>query len=396
MDPHLVEWLNLALRWAHVITGIAWIGSSFYFMWLDAHLTKPEPQRQNVDGEIWLVHSGGFYLTEKRKLEARQVPENLQWFKWEAAYTLITGLLLLCIVYYTAANTYMIDLTKADLSPDLAITLGVATLVIGWLLYDGLWISPLASHEKTLNVICFLLLGGIAWGLSQLISGRAAFMHVGALMGLIMAVNVWVRILPAQTAMIAATQKGNPVDWGLGAKAKHRSVHNNYMTLPVVFVMLSSHYPSTYGHPHGWLVLMGLFVIGGAIRHWFNLRNRGKQNKWIIPAAVAGGIGLFWYTGQPSVSAITTDGPPIAFAEVRNVIALRCQACHSATPTHPGFNKPPKNVILDTPAQIRAQAQPIHQQTVMTRVMPLGNVTQITDDERDLIARWVAQGAPLK
>mgnify|MGYP006135676133 CR=1 FL=1 len=141
---------------------------------------------------------------------------------------------------------------------------------------------------------------------------------------------------------------------------------------------------------------MGLFVIGGAIRHWFNLRNRGKQNKWIIPAAVAGGIGLFWYTGQPSVSAITTDGPPIAFAEVRNVIALRCQACHSATPTHPGFNKPPKNVILDTPAQIRAQAQPIHQQTVMTRVMPLGNVTQITDDERDLIARWVAQGAPLK
>ena len=396
MDPHLVEWLNLALRWAHVITGIAWIGSSFYFMWLDAHLTKPDPARHNVDGEIWMVHSGGFYLTEKRKLETRQVPADLHWFKWEAAYTLITGLLLLGVVYYAAAGAYMVDPAKSEMTAEDAISLGVATLVIGWLVYDGLWMSPLAAHEKALNVACFLLLAGVAWGLSQVLSGRAAFMHVGALMGVIMAVNVWVRILPAQSAMIAATREGRPVDWSLGEKAKHRSVHNNYMTLPVVFVMLSSHYPSTYGHPHGWLILMGLFVIGGAIRHWFNLRNRGRRNSWLLPAAAAAGFGLFWYAGQGSGPASDGGGPPVAFAEVQNVIALRCQSCHSATPTHPDFDAPPKNVVFDTPSQIRAQAQPIRQQTAITRVMPLGNVTGMTDDERNLLGRWVSQGAPLK
>ena len=395
MDPLIVEWVNLGLRWAHVITGIAWIGSSFYFMWLDAHLVRTDPPHPTVEGHIWLVHSGGFYVTEKRRLAAGQVPPDLHWFKWEAFYTLITGLLLLCVVYYAAAGTFMVDPGKADLAPWQAIAIGIGTLVVGWLVYDGLWMSPLARYAGWLTAFCCLLLTGVAWALGQVFSGRAAYMHTGALMGVIMAVNVWVRILPAQSAMIAATQAGTPVDWSLGEKAKHRSVHNNYMTLPVVFVMLSSHYPSTYGHPQGWLILIGLFAVGATVRHWFNLRARGNDNPLLIPVAIVGGALLATYAGLGGRD-VGSGGPAVAFAEVRRVIDTRCVACHSATPTNPAFETAPKNVKFDSPAEIKAQALPIKAQAVVSRVMPLGNLTEMTDEERDLIGRWVNQGAKVE
>ena len=393
MDSTISDWLGLALRWAHAITGIAWIGSSFYFMWLDSHLRKPDPPRERVEGEIWMVHSGGFYATEKRLLRPGEVPGELHWFKWEAAFSLITGLLLLVVVYYLSAGVFMVAPDKMDLEPWAAIAIGVATLTVGWLIYDGLWISPLASHERWLSLVCFLLLVGLAYGLGEIISGRAAYMHVGALMGTVMAVNVWVRILPAQTAMIAAIDAGREADWSRGLVAKQRSVHNNYMTLPVVFVMLSSHYPGTYGHRHGWAILAGLFVVGAGVRHWFNLKNAGKRNHWLIPAAVAGMLVLAWFSSQTGAPA--GGGEPVAFTQVRAIINQHCVSCHSVAPTDENFKTAPKNVKFDTPGEIRTNALRIKAQAAVSRAMPLGNVTEMEDVERDLIARWVNQGAPI-
>ena len=397
MDPTYTEWLGLAVRWAHAITGIAWIGTSFYFMWLDSHLRPPEPARERVEGEIWLVHSGGFYRTEKVLIGPGELPAELHWFKWEAAFTLITGLMLLAVVYYLGAGFLMIEPDKLEISTQTAIAIGVASLVLGWLVYDGLWVSPLARYERWLSAICFVLLVAVAYGLSQVLSSRAAFIHVGALIGTIMAVNVWVRILPAQQNMIDATQAGKQADFGLGLKAKQRSVHNNYLTLPVVFVMLSSHYPTTFGHAQGWAILAGLFLVGAGVRHWFNLRNRGRRNLWLIPAAVAGMAALAWFAAEPSRRADrAAGGPPVAFAEVKSVVTRRCVACHSTTPTFDGVEAAPKDVKFDTPRQIAASARAIKAQAVVSHAMPPGNATQMTDAERDLLARWVNQGAGLE
>ncbi len=395
MDPTYTEWLGLGVRWAHVITGIAWIGSSFYFMWLDSHLRPPEPTRDGIEGEIWLVHSGGFYRTEKVLIGPGEVPAELHWFKWEAAFTLITGLLLLAIVYYLGAGLMVIEPSKVELSPAAAIAIGIATLVVGWFVYDGLWRSPLARFERSLAAVSFALVVALAYGVDQVFASRAAFIHVGALIGTIMAVNVWVHILPAQQAMIDATAAGREADFSRGLQAKHRSVHNNYLTLPVVFVMLSSHYPSTFGHDRAWLILGGLFLLGAGVRHWFNLRNKGVANHWLIPAAIAGMVALAWFAAEPSRRA-GVGGPPAAFAEVEAVVLERCVACHSAAPTFVGIDRAPKDVTFDTPGQIAANALRIKAQAVVTRIMPPGNATEMSEEERDLIARWVNQGGRLE
>lgn len=291
MSAVLSEWLNLVLRWTHIIAGISWIGSSFYFMWLDSALEKPEPPSDTLAGSLWMVHSGGFYRVEKRYLAAGQVPPVLHWFKWEAAFTWLTGFSLLVLVYYLGGIT--VDASTSSLSEGAAAAIGIGALIVSWAVYDLLWISL----EKTPGVAALLsfgLLVGAAYGLSQVFGGRAAYLHVGAMLGTLMVANVWMRILPAQRQMIAATQAGQPRDMTLAHRAKGRSVHNNYMTFPVIFVMISNHFPSTYGNPWNWAVLMILFLASAGIRHYLNFPER--KHLWLVVLALVALISLGYVT----------------------------------------------------------------------------------------------------
>jgi uncharacterized membrane protein/plastocyanin len=288
MGAILLEWLGLAFRWLHVIAGICWIGNSFYFMWLDSHLTKPKSGDKDVEGELWLTHSGGFYQIERRKLQPDQIPQDLHWFKWESYMTWISGFFLLSVVYYMGGGVYLIDPAVSDISVNAAITLCISILFGSWFIYDALCHSPLAKNSKALGFIGYLALVGLAYFLSHTLSGRAAFLHVGAVMGTIMSGNVLMRIIPAQRKMIAALKQGKAHDTSHAKRAKQRSTHNNYMTLPVIFIMLSNHFPSTYGHQMNWLILAGLMLVGANVRHFFNVRNAIKAAKptILIPAVV--------------------------------------------------------------------------------------------------------------
>jgi uncharacterized membrane protein len=311
MDAIVLDWLNLMLRWTHIIVGIAWIGSSFYFMWLDAHLEAPAVPSEEVEGELWMVHSGGFYQVNKITVAPKVMPRTLHWFKWEAAWTGITGVLLLSVVYYLGSQAFLIDPQVSDITKWQAVGIGIATLVAGWFLYDTLYMSRWGEENGAVAAaIAFVGLCGGAYGLSHVLSGRAAYVHVGALMGIIMVLNVWIRIIPGQQNLVDARRAGVEPDPSYGVRAKQRSVHNNYMTLPVVFVMISSHYPQTFGHPHNWAVLIALFVIGALVRHWFNLRNAGSKAVWPIPAAIAGMAALAaWISGSPPKSKRPAQPP---------------------------------------------------------------------------------------
>ena len=399
MEPAFADWLNLALRWAHIVTGIAWIGSSFYFMWLDAHLEKPAEPRDGVEGEIWMVHSGGFYQVHKINVAPKVMPKTLHWFIWEATFTWITGALLLALVYYLGARVYMIDPEIADIAPATAVAIGVGAIALAWFAYDALWASPLARSQPGLaNIISLLALAGFAYGFSQVFSGRAAFIHTGALIGTIMAANVWRRIIPSQRGLVAAAKAGTTPDPQLGIKAKQRSVHNNYLTLPVIFTMISAHYPMTFGHDFNWIILLALFAIGAVVRHSFNLRNTGRKGAgWVaIGASAAAFIALIVAAGLPRTGAGEAAKEPVAFAEVKSIVAKHCAACHALKPRNEDFEEAPKGVMLETPAQIKKWAAEIKKQSVDTRVMPLGNESRMTMAERALLGRWIAQGAKIE
>jgi len=293
MDSLLQEWLDLVVRWVHVIAGIAWIGSSFFFMWLDAHLEKPSAPRRGIEGELWMTHSGGFYRVEKIKIAPEEMPRSLHWFKWEAAFTWLSGVTLLAVVYYLGSGLDFLDPSLARLGSVGVTVIGFAVLGIAWLIYDALYMSPLARTQLA-ALIGTALLVAAAYVFSQYMSGRAAYLHVGAIMGTIMAANVWVRIIPAQRELVAATKAGRVPDERLGLRGKQRSVHNNYLTLPVVFIMISNHFSSTWGHALNWLVLAGLALVGAGVRHYFNLRNKGENAWWIWPIAAAVMVALFF------------------------------------------------------------------------------------------------------
>ena len=398
MESVVGEWLNLVLRWTHLVTGIAWIGASFLFMWLDSHLEKPDPPRKGVEGELWMTHSGGFYVVEKMDLAPEEVPRTLHWFKWEAAFTWISGFLLLGLVYYMSAAIYLIDPAVAELTKVEAIAIGVGVLALGWFVYDGLYRSPLRHKGILVEALGFALLIAVTYGLSQVFSARGAYMHVGAMLGTIMVANVWMIIIPGQAKLVEATRAGTKLDARLAFNAKQRSVHNNYMTLPVLFIMMSSHYPSTFGHAHAWAILIVLFVVGGIVRHWFNLRNAGTPRVWPIPAAVAIMLALIYATLPAGIldTPAGDDGEPVTFAQAYDVISRRCVSCHAARPADENFEKPPKNVVFDTAAQIRNQARKIKAVAVLTRTMPLGNTTEMTDAERGILGRWIAEGAEIE
>jgi uncharacterized membrane protein len=397
VSAHLEQWLGLVLRWAHVITGVAWIGTSFYFNWLNARIAPPEAPEPGVGGELWSVHGGGFYRVVKYSVAPTRLPRTLHWFKWEAYATWWSGFSLLVLLYYVGAREYLLDPAVAPLAPGAAVALGLATLIGSWLVYDLLCRSPLGTRPALLGAVGFVLVTALAWGLGHVFSARAAYLHVGAALGTIMAANVFRVIIPAQRDMVAALSAGRSPDAARGRQAALRSLHNNYLTLPVLFVMVSNHYPATYGNPWGWAILMVLFVIGVLVRHWFNLRNAGRPNVWLLPAAVAGLGALAVITAPRATGGTGPEGSADApFADVRVVIARRCAPCHSAAPTYPGMPAAPAGVMFDTPEQIRTRAARIAERAVVQQTMPLGNVTGITAEERALLGRWVRSGAPLR
>ncbi len=396
------EWLNLLVRWLHLITGIAWIGASFYFAWLDNSIRPPKPgselANKGVSGELWAVHGGGFYNPQKYLVAPKELPQELHWFKWEAYWTWMSGFALLSIVYYFNASAMMIDKSVADLSNWQAIGVGIGTLLLGWIVYDSLCRSPLAKRDGWLGIVMFVFIVAVAFVLSKLLSGRAAYIHVGAMIGTMMVGNVLMLIIPGQRKLVEAMQAGKSPDPIHGQKAKQRSVHNNYFTLPVLFIMISNHYAMTYSHSYNWLVLAGMIAAGVLIRHFFNLRHKGITN-WAYPVA---GVVLLMIVAvaiapRPVVRAAQADGGATLaapdFARVQAVINQRCVSCHAAVPTQAGFIAAPAGIMLQSAELIRQNGAKVYQQAVVLKAMPLANLTQITEAERALIGAWYEAGA---
>ncbi|MBM3220487.1 MAG: urate hydroxylase PuuD [Candidatus Rokubacteria bacterium] len=396
MDAVILDWLNLGLRWAHLIAGIGWIGTSLYFMWLDAALIRTNLSRPDLEGYTWLLHSGGFYLVERRKLPPGQLPSPIHWFKWEAGMTFLTGFPLLVLVYYMTGGLYLVDPAVSSITPGWAAVVGVGLLIVSWAVYDQIWTSPLARGSgRPAVVVSWILLFAVVYGLTRVLSGRAAFIHVGAMLGTIMVANVWMRIIPAQKDLIASAEAGRTVDDTLSTRAKQRSTHNSYVTFPVIFMMLSHHYPALYAHPLNWLMLVLLIVAGAAVRQVMLARDKGKPTDWwLVPAAAALGVAVF-LTSPAWLGGGAGGGDRVAFAAVKGVIERRCVSCHSRTPTDDVFKVAPNNVTFDAPESIRAHAETIRTRVVLLKNMPLANKTGITELERALLARWIAQGAAL-
>ena len=431
MEAHLTEWLNLGIRWVHMITGIAWIGASFYFVWLENNLNRSNP-RDGLSGDLWAIHGGGIYHLEKYKLAPPQMPDNLHWFKWEAYATWLSGIALMLVVYYLNPSLYLVK-PGVDLAPAMAIVIGFGSMIAGYAAYHLLCDSPLGKRPALLGAVLFVLLIAAAWGFSLIFSGRAAYIHVGAIIGTIMVGNVFFTIMPAQRALVKAIEENREPDPVLPAKGLLRSRHNNYFTLPVLFIMISNHFPSTYGSQYNWLILAGIAILAVLVRHYFNTRHDNNRFAWTLPAAALGMICLAYVTAPvrpaptaapvavassepaamvakveeaspaPAASAASeTPAAPAAaaagdaaFTKVNSVIQERCAVCHSASPSSPMFSSAPAGLMLDTPQQIQQQAAKIHAQTVASQVMPLGNITQMTQAERDLIGAWIAKGAQI-
>lgn len=397
METYLVDWLNLLVRWLHFTAGVAWIGASLYFVMLDNSLRPPrrpeDTTERGVSGELWAVHGGGFYQSQKFLAGPRGEPlsEHLHWSKWEAYTTWLSGMVLLAIVYWHGARSLLIDSSVMDLSVTSAIAISAGSLVVAWLAYDAL--CRLIRHELTLSIVVYVLVVFAAWAYAQVFGARAAYIHTGAFIGTIMAWNVFFHIIPGQKRMVAAIRAGQPVDPQPGIIGKQRSVHNTYFTLPVLFIMISSHYPMTFGHRHAWAVLAVLILAGALIRQYFVLRHRGKNLVALPVIAIVLIVGLMiaLAPAAPSPSASTDK---VTFKAVEPILAQRCVVCHAEKPTFPGFVQPPAGLRLETAAQAAAAAQKIQQQVITTQVMPPGNLTKITDDERRTLARWLAAGAP--
>ena len=389
----LGEWLNLAIRWLHLVAGIAWIGSSFYFVWLDNHLRQPA--EGDASGELWSVHGGGFYHNQKYQVAPQQMPEQLHWFKWEAYFTWISGFALLVLIYYVGAQSFLIDPAKAALNPAAAIAIGLAALALGWLAYDLLCRSPVGNHDLALGTFWFVFLVWAAALLDSLFTARAAYMHVGAMIGTVMVANVFFVIIPNQRKVVADLVAGRTPDPALGAAARQRSLHNNYMTLPVLFIMISPHYPMTYGAERPWLVLALLGLTGVAIRHVFNLRGRGRSTgPAIAVAAVLALASVAYVTLEKGAAARAVPTRAVAYADVRPILAAHCTGCHSVRPSDPAFASPPLGLVLDDYAHASAAAARIKARAVDTETMPIGNPTGMTRTERDTRGAWIAAGSP--
>lgn len=393
MEAYLIDWVSLLLRWTHVIVAITWIGASFYFIWLDNSLQPPvraEDAARGVGGELWAIHGGGIYHAQKYRLAPEVMPATLHWFKWEAYWTWMSGFSLLTLLYYVNAETYLIDPAVMALSKWQAIGIGIGALLAGITIYEGLCRSPLGRHETALAGVLGVLLAGAAWGLAHVFSGRGAFIHFGALLATIMAGNVANVIIPGQRALVRAIEEGRSPDPANAIRAKQRSVHNTYFTLPAIFTMISGHYAGIHGHRLAWIALVLIVVAGALIRVWFVQRHKGSASPEVLVAGLAAIAASAFLVAPHSVPL--QNGQQVSFSRIQQVIAQRCASCHAATPIQPGFAAAPKGVVLETQEQIIRHAADIYRQSVSTRVMPLGNLTAMTDDERGLIDAWFRAG----
>ncbi len=397
METILWEWIDLTIRWFHVIAGIAWIGSSFYFVHLDLSLKQRDGLPEGAGGEAWQVHGGGFYNMVKYTVAPARLPEELTWFKWEAYSTWLSGMALLVVVYYVGAQLYLIDREVLDLAPWAAIVISLAGLAAGWIVYDLLCRSPLGRSDVALAAVGFGFLVLLSWAFTLVFSGRGAFMEMGALIGTMMVANVFLVIIPNQRRVVAALKAGRTPDPELGRAAKQRSLHNNYLTLPVLVVMNCNHYPLAFASRWNWLILAIVLVIGAVVRHFFNVRHRGDPSPWWTWAvALAGMLLVAWLSALgPEAGEETAMAAPggVAFAEVEEVVLSRCSMCHAAEPVWEGIAVAPKGVMLETPEQIRLYRRAIALQAVHSRAMPPGNITEITPEERRLLAAWIERGS---
>lgn len=393
----LWEWLDLALRWLHVVAGIAWIGSSFYFVHLDLSLRRRDGLPEGAAGEAWQVHGGGFYNMVKYLVAPARMPDRLTWFKWEAYTTWLSGMALLVLIYYLQADLYMIAPGLLALAPWQAVAVSLAGLALGWVVYDLLCRSPLGRNDTALALVGLVFLTLLAWGCWQIFSGRGAMMQMGALIGTIMVANVFLVIIPGQRKVVKALIAGEDPDPELGRRGKQRSLHNNYLTLPVIFAMIGNHYPLAFAGRWSWLILAIVLVLGAVIRHFFNQRHKGEASPWWTwGVALAGMAAIVWLSAAPATEAggeAKSEGwaDPAA---VEEIVLSRCSMCHAAEPVWEGIALPPKGVVLETPAEIRRQARAIDLHVVRTRAMPPGNVTEISEEERRILAAWIAAGAP--
>ena len=395
METYLLDWANLLLRWLHVIVAIAWIGSSFYFVFLDSSLTPPQDEqlrREGVSGELWAVHGGGFYHPVKYAVAPPKLPDHLHWFYWESYTTWLSGFALFLVSYLWSPSVYLIDPKVMAWSPPAAIATALGFLVVFWFLYDLICrtLGQTRNGDAKVGALVAVLVALAAWLATELFAGRAAFLLVGAMLATAMSANVFVWIIPGQRKVVAALRQGQPVDSIHGKRGKQRSVHNTYFTLPVLFAMLSNHYSFTYGHEHNGLVLIGMMAAGAAIRQFFVLRHGYKlgRNRHPWPYAAVGVAVLLaliaWLKPAPSAAVAVPE--TVGFAQVQPVLAQRCVMCH-------GEALQSKGVRLDSPGEVQRHAQTVYQQVVVTRLMPMNNATGITEEERALVGAWFKGGA---
>lgn len=398
------EWLMFAVRWLHVITAIAWIGSSFYFIALDLGLRKTPSLPPLAHGEEWQVHGGGFYHIQKYLVAPEFLPEHLTWFKWESYWTWLSGFMLLVLVYYVGADIYLIDRNVLDVPNWAAILISMGSIVLGFVVYNRLCKSPLGESQNGLMLVLFVILTAMAWGYTQLFTGRAAMLHMGAFTASIMAANVAMIIIPNQKIVVADLKAGRVPDAKYGKIAKQRSLHNNYLTLPVIFFMLSSHYPLAFATQWNWIIASLIFLVGVVIRHYFNTRHARKGNPhWTWAVAVVLFLIIAWLSTAPKLPgsageevASRAAEPFLAashFKDASLTVQTRCAMCHTAEPVWPGIYEAPKNVILDNDIAVANHAKDIAIQAGYSHAMPPGNATEMTVAERALLVEWFREGS---
>lgn len=402
METYVTDWISLIVRWVHVITGVAWIGASFYFIWLDNSLEDPPQWKKDkgIKGDLWSVHGGGIYEVSKYQGAPEVMPAHLHWFKWEAYSTWLSGMVLLAVIYYLGAESYLIDRRVAELTQMQAIGLGVASVVGSWALYTLLCASSLARRGWLLGVLLMAVGTVLAWGLSQVFSGRGAYIHFGAILGTIMVGNVFQVIMPGQRKLVAALEGGTAPDPSWGEKAKLRSTHNTYLTLPLLFIMISNHYPMTYGHSFNWLILLAIVVITALSREYFVLRHKQINRPIILGAAVAATLVLAVWIAPRSPTdpqGLATLKIPAAELAVRaqSIIVERCATCHAENPSDEVFTVAPGGVMLDNVEQMVQWAPRIKRRSIDSHDMPFMNKTGMLDEERAIVAQWIAAGAPV-
>lgn len=393
LEGHLMEWLNIVVRVMHFTFGIAWIGASFYFVFLENALNRTDNVREELAGNLWAVHGGGFYYLEKYKVAPKNMPQNLRWFKYEAYFTWISGFVLLFIVYYFNASSLLVDPNVFKMGAGAALGIGIGSFIVAWLIYDLMCKSKLVEKPVLFAFIGILILTGFAYFYSHIYSGRGAFIHFGAMIGSIMVANVFFVIIPAQKAMVKAAKGGIPPDVSRGKIALFRSINNNYFTLPVLFVMVSNHFPSTFGNANQWAVLAAISIGSAGVRHWLNLREQGKISVWILPASIIVLLAVAYVTAPQRATSVCKE---VVFPEINAIIQKRCVQCHSSRPTDNVYTAAPNGVKYDTPQEVLAKKDLIMQRVVITKTMPQNNKTNMTLEERDAIRCWIEQGARLK